>query len=86
MQTGLGIATALSHLPSKLHCDIQLRRNQILGKLLYWFSSTHKPERLDIIALRCIYIYAGVYNFTASLHLYHFRRDLQIGIPMLFHL
>lgn len=70
MQTGLGIATALSHLPSKLHCDIQLRRNQILGKLLYWFSSTHKPERLDIIALRCIYIYMQEYITLQHLSIY----------------
>ena len=70
MQTGLGIATALSHLPSKLHCDIQLRRNQILGKLLYWFSSTHKPEELDIIALRCIYIYMQEYITLQHLSIY----------------
>lgn len=47
-QTGLGIAAALFHLPSKLHLDTRLRRKQILGKFLYSFPRPCKLERLDI--------------------------------------
>lgn len=59
-----GIATALSHLPSKLRSDIQLRRNQAPGKLLYWFSSTCKPERLDTVALRCTYLSLSLWEYV----------------------
>ena len=34
-QTGLGIAAPLVHLPSKLHLDTWLRRNQVLEEFLY---------------------------------------------------
>lgn len=53
-QTGLGVAAALLHLPSKLHLETKLRRNQKLGKFLYSFPRTYKLERQDIMKMHTV--------------------------------